>query len=227
MITPSSYVEVGAAIVAAARSAKRDPDAIRLLAVSKGQEEKAIQTLIDAGQRDFGESYIQEALPKILYFAQQDLTWHFIGRMQSNKAALVAQHFTWVHSLSRLDIAKKLSSVRSEMGLSPLQVCVQVNVAKDPAKDGLMQDEVADFCHALKGLPSLRLRGLMTILAQSLTEDEIFCSYEKMTGIYDALREGGVGIDTLSMGMSQDFAVAIKAGANMVRIGRALFGPRS
>lgn len=210
-------------ISAALKESGRPPDSARLLAVTKGRTVAEILSLIKAGQGDFGESYLQEALPKIDALAEHALCWHFIGRLQRRKLKKIAMHFSWVHSLCEYSQAEHLSAHRVASGLPPLQVCVQVNISHDQKKAGVIDSKVDALCTQIDALPGLRLRGLMTILSQSLGEAEQDRHYRLLTQLYHRLKQLGFELDTLSMGMSADFPVAIKAGATWVRVGRVLF----
>ena len=183
-----------------------------------------IQQAYEAGIRHFGENYLDEALAKRADLATPDLIWHFIGKIQSNKTKSIAQHFDWVHTIDRYKIAKRLSDQRSG---SKLNALIQVNIDADPAKGGVLKEEVASLVEQIDPLPNLSLRGLMTILDR--TSDPA-SSYQSMAQLFTETRaylNSTARWDTLSMGMSGDMAQAIGAGATQVRIGTALFGPRS
>ena len=219
----------------AALAAKREPEDIQLLAVSKTFPALAVEEAMHAGQTAFGENYVQEGIEKIQQLAKLRpwLEWHFIGPLQSNKTRDVAEHFDWVHSIDRLKIAERLSSQRGEFpDLGDLQVCVQINVSAEESKSGIAPEEVEDLCTAIAKLPHLVLRGLMAIPAPS---DDL----EQQRQAFSAVRECFAGIkvkhshdlgydffDTLSMGMSDDMEAAIAEGSTMVRIGSAIFGKR-
>jgi pyridoxal phosphate enzyme (YggS family) len=219
----------------AALAAKREPEDIQLLAVSKTFPAMAVEEAMHAGQTAFGENYVQEGVEKIQQLAKLRpwLEWHFIGPLQSNKTRDVAEHFDWVHSIDRLKIAERLSSQRGEFpDLGDLQVCVQINVSAEESKSGLALDEVEALCDAVAKLPNLVLRGLMAIPAPSedaVQQRQAFASVrECFTGI-KAKHSNDLGydfFDTLSMGMSDDMEAAIVAGSTMVRIGSAIFGKR-
>ena len=211
-------------IAHAARDAGRDPDEITLIAASKTQPGTVIQQAYEAGIRHFGENYLDEALAKRADLATPDLIWHFIGKIQSNKTKSIAQHFDWVHTIDRYKIAKRLSDQRTG---SKLYALIQVNIDADPAKGGVLKEEVASLVEQIDPLPNLSLRGLMTILDR--TSDPA-SSYQSMAQLFTETRaylNSTARWDTLSMGMSGDMAQAIGAGATQVRIGTALFGPRS
>lgn len=219
----------------AALAAKREPEDIQLLAVSKTFPALAVEEAMHAGQTAFGENYVQEGVEKIQQLAKLRpwLEWHFIGPLQSNKTRDVAEHFDWVHSIDRLKIAERLSSQRGEFpNLGDLQVCIQINVSAEESKSGIAIDEVEALCDAVAKLPNLVLRGLMAIPAPS--ED-----VGQQRQSFAAVRECFAGIkvkhshdlgydffDTLSMGMSDDMEAAIAEGSTMVRIGSAIFGKR-
>lgn len=201
--------------------------AVTLVAVSKTKSAVEIRRAFDAGQRAFGENYAQEAVRKIGELADlrpRGIEWHFIGPLQSNKAALVARNFDWVHSVDRLKIAGLLARSREQ---SPLNVCIQVNVSGESSKGGITASEVPDFANEVAALPLLRLRGLMTIIENTPDVAAKRAQFCLMRESYDHLRQCGHEVDTLSMGMSQDFRLAIEEGSTMVRVGSAIFGART
>ena len=219
----------------AALAAKREPEDIQLLAVSKTFPSRAVEEAMHAGQTAFGENYVQEGVEKIQELAKLRpwLEWHFIGPLQSNKTRDVAEHFDWVHSIDRLKIAERLSSQRGEFpNLGDLQVCVQINVSAEESKSGIAFEEVEALCTSIAKLPHLVLRGLMAIPAPSdelAQQRQAFAAVrECFTGI-KAKHSNDVGydfFDTLSMGMSDDMEAAIAEGSTIVRIGSAIFGKR-
>ena len=213
-------------IAAAADLAGRTADDIRLLAVSKTFPLERVREAVQAGQRAFGENYVQEGLAKIAALEDLDLEWHFIGPLQSNKTRQVAEHFAWVHGIERLKIAERLSQARGQER-PPLQVCVQVNVSGEASKSGVSPCDTAALAHAVATLPNLRLRGLMAI--PEPTEDAALTRrrYAVLRELHYALNESGLALDTLSMGMSHDLEAAILEGANLVRVGTAIFGERA
>ena len=213
-------------MVAACAQAQRPADAVLLLCVSKTQPDEAVRAAFAAGERCFGENYVQEALDKIAALSdlRSQLEWHLIGPLQSNKSRLVAEQFDWVHSVDRLKIAQRLSEQRPGH-LPPLQVCLQVNVSGEASKSGLAPAELPAVAAAVAALPRLRLRGLMAIPepADGLEAQRApHCLLRKLM-----LALPGLGLDTLSMGMSGDLDAAIAEGATIVRIGTAVFGARA
>ncbi|MEX5350164.1 YggS family pyridoxal phosphate-dependent enzyme [Pseudomonas juntendi] len=213
---------LAARIDSAAQAAGRDPASVQLLAVSKTKPASAIREIHAAGVRDVGENYLQEALAKQVALDDLPLIWHFIGPIQSNKTKAIAEHFDWVHSVDRLKIAQRLSEQRPE-GLAPLNICLQVNVSGEDSKSGCAPAELPALARAVAALPRLRLRGLMAI--PEPTDDR--AAQEAAFASLRQLQEGlGLGLDTLSMGMSHDLEAAIAQGATWVRIGTALFGAR-
>ena len=206
----------------AAQASQRNPDSVRLLAVSKTHPAQAVREANASGQVDFGENYLQEALAKQLELADLDLAWHFIGPIQSNKTKAIAEHFHWVHSVDRLKIAQRLSEQRPDH-LPPLNVCLQVNVSGETSKSGCAPEELPALAQAVTQLPRLRLRGLMTIPEPSDDPQAQREPLARLRQLRDALN---ADLDTLSMGMSQDLEAAIAEGATWVRIGTALFGAR-
>jgi pyridoxal phosphate enzyme (YggS family) len=213
-------------ISAAARAAGRQPGTVRLIAVSKTFSDSAVREAFLAGQTAFGENYLQEATSKIEALSGLPLEWHFIGPIQSNKTRAIAQYFAWVHSVDRVKLAERLSAARPEQ-MSPLQVCIQVNVSGEQSKHGCHPDQLFDLAQAVSCLPRLHLRGLMAIPEVSTDEGILRQRFALLSQLRDDLVARGLGLDTLSMGMSDDLEAAIAEGATMVRIGRAIFGPRS
>ncbi len=204
----------------------RNPENILMLAVSKTQNAAHIREAWQAGVQHFGENYLQEALDKQKTLADFAIIWHFIGPIQSNKAAAISAHFDWVHSVSREKIACLLNEHRPE-NLAPLQVCIQVNLDQEASKSGVSCEECIKLAYALQSLPRLKLRGLMTIPEPKATLDEQYASLQRLTQLQAHLNQtGDFKLDTLSMGMSEDMDAAIKAGSTILRIGRALFGER-
>ena len=220
---------VEATIAAAAQAAKRPASSVQLLAVSKTFPMEAVLEAVAAGQRAFGENYLQEGVEKIaaVASAQPDaaLEWHFIGPIQSNKTKPIATHFAWVHTVERLKIAQRLSEQRpSELG--PLNVCLQVNISGEATKSGATAAELPALARQVASLPNLRLRGLMAIPEPQTDPALQRAAFAKLRQLADSLRTGGLPIDTLSMGMSGDMESAIHEGATIVRVGSAIFGLR-
>lgn len=203
----------------------RESGSVRLLAVSKTHSVAEIEQLFSAGQSCFGENYVQEALPKIEALAHHPLEWHFIGQIQSNKAAILATHFAWVHSVCSLKVAQRLNAQRPA-ALPPLNICLQVNISQEATKAGLAPTEVSPLAIAIQSLPRLRLRGLMAIPAPCTELAQQRQPYRQLRELLAQLQQQGLAVDTLSMGMSADLAAAIAEGATWVRVGTALFGPR-
>jgi pyridoxal phosphate enzyme (YggS family) len=216
---------VRARIGAACQAAGCDPESVHLLAVSKTFGVAQIEEAIDAGQVRFGENYILEAVDKIRALRHRRVEWHCIGPIQSNKTRLVAEHFDWVQSIDRLKIAERLSAQRPGH-LAPLQVCIQVNTDGGPTKAGLAPADVAALAEAVRRLPRLALRGLMTIPEPVADFTAATALHARARVLFDSLNAGGLGLDTLSMGMSADVDAAIHAGSTMVRVGSAIFGQR-
>lgn len=212
-------------ISAAAAAAGRTEQSVTLVAVSKGQPVSALRTAASLGIEHVGESYLQEALAKRAALAELPLTWHFIGRIQSNKTKPVAQQFDWVHGLDRLKIAERLSAQRPS-DRPPLNVCLQINIAAEATKAGIAPEQSAELAAAVARLPGLRLRGLMAILPAGLPPEQRRQGFGGLRTLLQQLNSRGAMLDTLSMGMSDDFRDAILEGATLVRIGTALFGPR-
>ena len=203
----------------------RAPEAVTLLAVSKTFGADAVLAAHDAGQTAFGENYIQEAVQKITTLGHLPLQWHCIGPIQSNKSRLVAENFDWVHTVDRLKIAQRLSEQRP-VALAPLQVCIQVNVDGGPTKAGVSPAQALALAREVAVLPRLRLRGLMCIPEPAPDFAAACAVFERARALFDALNAEGLGLDTLSMGMSADLEAAIASGSTMVRVGSAIFGQR-
>jgi hypothetical protein len=216
---------VRARIAAACLAAGRPVDAVQLLAVSKTWPAASVREALAAGQRAFGENYVQEGVAKVVEMAGAGLEWHFIGPLQSNKTRLVAENFAWAHSVERLKIAERLAAQRPA-GLAPLQVCIQVNVSGEASKSGCAPDEAAILARAVAALPGLRLRGLMAIPEPTDDIALLRRRFALLCQLRDKINADGLPLDTLSMGMSEDLEAAIMEGATMVRVGTAIFGQR-
>ena len=213
----------------ACQRAGRDPQTVRLLAVSKTFGPDAVLEAVAAGQTAFGENYIQEAVEKIQLLAQQPglptLEWHCIGPIQSNKTRLVAEHFQWMHTVDRLKVAQRLSEQRPAY-LPPLQVCIQVNVEGGATKSGVAPADAWALAQAVAALPRLCLRGVMSIPDPAPDEQAQRLVFAQVKAVFDDLQHQGLALDTLSMGMSGDMDAAILEGSTMVRVGSAIFGTR-
>ena len=223
---PANLQAVLARISNAARKYGRNPADISLLAVSKTWPASAVREAASAGQQSFGENYVQEGVEKVAELAAQKLQWHFIGPLQSNKSRLVAENFDWVHSIDRLKIAQRLSEQRPD-ALPPLQVCLQINVSEEASKSGIALAEVTMLAKQVALLPRLQLRGLMAIPAP--LEDFALQrrAFRQVFEAHEQLKNVGLPLDTLSMGMSHDLEAAIAEGATLVRVGTAIFGERN
>ena len=212
-------------IVQACDSCGRNVHSVELLAVAKTFGAAAVREAYAAGQVAFGENYIQEAVEKMAELRDLPLQWHCIGPVQSNKSRLVAEHFDWVHSIDRLRIAERLSAQRPSQ-LTALNVCIQVNIDGAPGKAGVAPDEVASLAHQIGGLPYLKLRGLMTLPEPAASFAQACAVHGQARQLFDRLNQQGLGLDTLSMGMSGDLEAAVRSGSTMVRVGSAIFGAR-
>jgi pyridoxal phosphate enzyme (YggS family) len=217
--------EVRDRVKKAASAAGRAADEIKIVAVSKKHPVTAIEAAYSAGQRDFGENFVQEAVPKIESLGQSDICWHFIGSIQANKTRDIARFFDWVHTVDRLKIAKRLNDQRPHYA-APLNICIQVNLAEEPQKGGVAADEVGALVEAVCDLSRLRLRGLMTMPPADADADTIEALFLELARMQSSLVTRGFELDTLSMGMSADLEAAVSCGSTMVRIGTAIFGPR-
>ena len=217
-------------IAAAERRFDRAPGSVALVAVAKTKPASLIREAWEAGQRQFGENFVQEAISKLDELSRLSgpggIEWHFVGALQANKSRTVAERFDWVQTVDRLRIARRLSDQRPAW-LPPLNVCLQVNVSEESSKSGVRIDEAAELAAAVAELPRLRLRGLMTIPRPCAGFDRQRAALRPLVEVYERLRGDGLALDTLSMGMTDDLEAAVAEGATMVRIGTAVFGPRA
>ena len=224
-----AWQDIRLRIVAAAKSAHRDPASIRVLAVSKSFPIQTVQNAYALGQRAFGENYVQEAKAKIDALAGlPGIEWHLIGPLQSNKARAAVESFAWVETIDRQQIAHRLSTASTARGaeLPPLNVCIQVNISGEATKHGVIPSMALSLAREVRRMPGLALRGFMGI-AQTADSGAVRAQFHLLRELYDAGRGEGLALDTLSMGMSSDFELAIAEGATQLRIGSALFGPRA
>ena len=217
-------------IASAARVALRDPQRVQLLAVSKTFGPDAVIDAAEAGQRAFGENYLQEAVDKMasVRASRPDLSleWHFIGPIQSNKTRPIAEHFDWVHSVDREKIARRLAEQRPA-DMPPLNICLQVNISGEDTKSGVAPEDVGALAKAVAALPNLKLRGLMAIPEPAADVEKQREPFRKLRILLEQLNKEGLALDTLSMGMSADMDAAIAEGATIVRVGTAIFGQRT
>ncbi len=230
VIIGSNLQAVRKRIAEAAVRCGRNPDEIKLIAVSKGFDSDAITEACAAGQYVFGESYLQEALIKIAATAatksdMHNMEWHFIGPIQSNKTRAIAENFAWVHSVERLKIAERLNAARSTEA-QPLQICIEINLGSETSKSGVTEVEALELARGIAQLPRLKLRGLMAIPPQENNETAQRQHFARLNELKQKIVATGIALDTLSIGMSDDLEAAIAEGATMVRIGRAIFGQR-
>ena len=210
-------------ISSACQRAKRNANEVTLLAVSKTKPIEMLEQAYSAGQRNFGESYVQEAVEKITALQNKtDITWHFIGPIQTNKTKLIASHFSWVHSVDRIKVAKRLNEHRSGQD-TPLNICLQVNISGELSKSGVLPQELPALLAVIENCENLCLRGLMAIPEKNASQ----ASFIEMQNLFLKLKKQSPNMDTLSMGMSGDLQLAINAGSTLVRIGSAIFGARS
>ncbi|EPJ51761.1 MAG: alanine racemase domain-containing protein [Osedax symbiont Rs2] len=222
----NNLTQVRTAIANACQGAHRPADKVQLLAVSKTRNSAQLLELYRAGQTHFGENYLQEALDKIAALSQYPLIWHFIGPIQSNKTRAIAENFSWVHSVDRLKIARRLAEQRPAH-LPPLNICIQVNISVEANKAGCCIEQTADLISQIAELPNLKLRGLMAIPKATKEPLEQQQAFAALAGLLSQCQQQHPSLDTLSMGMSADIVPAIEQGATIVRVGTALFGPRS
>jgi pyridoxal phosphate enzyme (YggS family) len=222
----SNLQAVRLAMERAAQQAGRAAAEITLLAVSKTFPDTFLREAYAAGQRAFGENYLQEALDKMAALRDLPLEWHFIGPIQSNKTRAIAENFSWVHSVDRLKIAERLSAQRPP-ALPALNLCIQVNVSGEASKGGVPPEEAGELALQIARLPHLKLRGLMAIPEPAQGEEAQRIPFAQLRALLQKLNGQGLNLDTLSMGMSQDMKAAILEGATMVRVGSAIFGSRN
>lgn len=217
-----NIAQVELQITAACKQANRKPDEVTLLAVSKTKPIEMLEQAYQAGQRHFGESYVQEAVDKIIALqGNPDITWHFIGPIQTNKTKLIASHFSWVHSIDRIKVAKRLNEHRSNQD-TPLNICLQVNISGEISKSGVLPHELPALLEFIETCEHLCLRGLMAIPEKNASQ----ASFMQMQQLFLTHKVQYPTMDTLSMGMSGDLQLAINAGSTLVRIGSAIFGAR-
>lgn len=224
MTVADRLARVRSRVARAERESGRAPGSVCLVAVSKNQSPEALITAYQSGQRHFGENYFQEAILKQRSLANYRITWHFIGPVQSNKTQGIADHFSWVHSVDRIKIARRLDQQRRP-DRGPLNICLQINIDAEVSKSGIPLDQLPELADEIAGLANLRFRGLMTIPA-GVSAEAARASFRKMREAFESLRASGYPVDTLSMGMSGDLETAIAEGSTLVRIGTSIFGPR-
>lgn len=212
-------------IRAAAERYNRDPDDIHLVAISKKKPAEMIEAALAAGQTDFGENYLQDALKKIDALSDSAAIWHFVGDIQSNKTRDIAAHFAWAHAVDRLKIARRLSDQRPD-GMAPLNICIQINIDDEDSKSGIAPSEAAELAGQIAELPNVRLRGLMALPAYTDDLESQRRPFAALRGIFKGLNAEGYALDTLSIGMSADLEAAIAEGATHVRVGTDIFGAR-
>lgn len=203
----------------------RKPHCVNLLAATKGQSCEKIAEAIRTGQTCFGENYLQEALPKIAFFAKEAIEWHFIGQIQRNKTKKIAEHFSWVHSVTNEIIARRLNAERPS-SLPPLNICLEININEQLNKTGVALDKLFSLAQFCSTQQNLKLRGLMAIPEPKQHFSEQRESFHQLKILFDQLREKGFLLDTLSMGMSDDWEAAVAEGSTIIRIGRSIFGSR-
>ena len=198
---------------------------VTLVAVSKQQSIDKIIQAIHVGQKIFGENYLQEAIKKIELLKEHKLEWHFIGPIQSNKCKLIAENFSWVHTVDRLKIARRINEARENM--PPINICIQINISQEDTKSGLLLDDLDNFADELQSYDNLKLRGLMTIPSNLESDAKLTKEFNLLNNRYEIMKKKYASMDTLSMGMSNDYLLAIKNGSNLVRIGSKIFGKRA
>ena len=203
----------------------RKKNSVKLMAVSKTQSTQNILEAYDAGQRDFGENYIQESIGKIIELQDLDIIWHFIGKIQSNKAKYIAQNYDWVHSIDKISTLEKLNNQRKN-AKKKINICIQVNVDSEETKSGILINEVEKFIKQASDFKFIDIRGLMAIPMYKPDHDSQYKTFAKVKDLFDSLVKKGYELDTLSVGMSSDYNAAIAAGSTIVRIGTSIFGER-
>ena len=206
------------------QNSQRTEKDVRLVAVSKGQDYSAIKSAFDAGQKIFGENYLQEALEKKKFLEGLEIEWHFIGPIQSNKCKLISENFSWVQTVDRIKTANKLNQYRDSR--NPLNICIQVNISEENTKSGISLSDVNYFAELISNLKNLKLRGVMAIPSNTNKNQTLVSQYKSLKDLYEELKKSYSSVDTLSIGMSNDYLLAIENGANLVRIGTKIFGAR-
>ena len=224
-IIAQQLIKVRQRLRAAEIKYKREENSVKLLAVSKTRSVAEILQVFEQGQHDFGENYLQEAKTKITTLQDENICWHFIGPLQSNKARVVAEQFSWVHSVDRDKIAQRLSDLRP-LHLPALNVCIQINISEESTKSGTSKDQLIALAEKISGLPRIKLRGLMALPIPTNDFSEQREGFRQLHRSYAELVEAGFDLDTLSMGTTNDMEAAVAEGSTIVRIGTALFGPR-
>jgi pyridoxal phosphate enzyme (YggS family) len=221
-----NIITIRSQITAAEKKYGRQPGSVQLLAVSKTRPIEDVQAAFDENQLDFGENYLQDALPKIEAITDPAIVWHFIGPIQSNKTRQIAENFDWVHSIDRLKIAQRFSKQR-DPSIKPLNVCIQVNTSGEESKSGISPDDALELAQQISQLPNLNLRGLMTIPAANTDFEQQRQPFRLLRELKDEIQSQGIELDTLSMGMTNDMEAAVAEGSTIVRIGTAIFGVRN
>ena len=217
---------VSSRINAAEKAAGRILGIVQLITVSKTRSANEIKQAVAAGAHHIGENYLQEALDKQTELHDEDIVWHFIGPIQSNKTHAIANHFDWVHSIDRLKIAQRLNDQR-DTEKAPLNICIQVNISNESTKSGVLLADLPELAQKINALPNITLRGVMAIPSPNQSDIDLAADFARMQSSLDLLNQNGLALDTLSMGMSNDIEAAITAGSTMVRVGTAIFGPRN
>lgn len=218
--------QVSSRINAAEKAADRVSGIVQLITVSKTRSANEVRKAVAAGAHHIGENYLQEALDKQAELSDENIVWHFIGPIQSNKTQAIANHFDWVHSVDRLKIARRLNDQRNAEK-TPLNICIQVNISNEPTKSGVLLADLPELAQQINALPHITLRGLMAIPSPNQSDADLAADFSLMQNSLNSLNKEGLSLDTLSMGMSNDIEAAIAAGSTMVRVGTAIFGPRN
>lgn len=226
MLIAENIEQVSSRINAAEKAAGRVLGIVQLITVSKTRSANEIRKAVAAGAFHIGENYLQEALDKQTELHDENIVWHFIGPIQSNKTQAIANNFDWVHSVDRLKIAQRLNDQR-DVEKAPLNICIQVNISNEASKSGVLLAELPALAQQINAMSHLTLRGLMAIPSPNQSEADLATDFSRMQNSLDSLNQNGLSLDTLSMGMSGDIEIAIAAGSTMVRIGTAIFGPRN
>ena len=221
----SNIATVKARIARALQQSGREQDSVSIVAVTKRHPVHVIQAVVKAGIVDVGESYVQEALQKQAEYNDPRIRWHFIGQVQSNKCQLIAEHFSWVHSVSSVKVAMALSRARSARQ-DPLNICVQINLMNEPQKSGITQEGLEELLHCVMSQPTLHLRGLMCIPPRLLSREQLCEYFESILQLKAVYSKQGIEMDVLSMGMSNDYELAVQSGSTIVRIGQGIVGGR-
>ena len=220
-----NIIEIRKNILNLELSSNREKNSVTLMAVSKTKTSEDIRKAYEAGQKDFGENYLQESISKMKDLSDLDIIWHYIGKIQSNKSKLIAENYNWVHSIDKISTLQKISNYRKKY-TNKINICIQVNIDNEESKSGINIENVEDFIKEAYNFDGIHIRGLMAIPINSEKYESQYKTFLRIKNIFDSLINKGYKLDTLSIGMSSDYNAAIAAGSTIVRIGTSIFGER-